>query len=173
MKENTRLPLVLILALPILLLISTEVADISFNLMGEQIYLFTFIFPLTFLVSALISKKAESRVAITLVIVSLIMQCFMFVIKWVLIGTVNYVLMEVTFLGFFMSQLLLLLGFETLKEMKKSDKFGYLFFVLLISTLIETMFYLSVFSGMTIISIIITFAIKIVYDLIIAKILSK
>lgn len=173
MKENTKLPLILVLALPILLIISTEVADISFNLMGQQIYLITFIFPLTFLVSAIISKRAESRVAITLVILSLIMQCFVFVLKWVLFGTVNYILMEVTFLAFFMSQLLLLLGFETLKEMKKFDKFGYLFFVLLISTLIETMFYLSAFTQITIISIIITMVIKIVYDLVIAKILSR
>jgi len=35
------------------------------------------------------------------------------------------------------------------------------------------MFYVAIFPGMTIISIIITFAVKIVYDLIIAKILSK
>lgn len=171
MKEKTKLPLLLVLALPILLIISTEVADISFNIMGQQIYLITFIFPLTFLVSALVSKKTESKVAINLVILSLIIQCFVFVLKWVLFGTVDYILMEVTFLAFFMSQLLLLLGYETLKETKKTNKFVYIFFVLLISTLIETMFYVLVFTKVTDISLIITVVIKIVYDLVIAKIL--
>ena len=173
MKENTKLPLILVLALPFLLIISTEVADISFNLMGQQIYLATFIFPLTFLVSALISKRAESKVAINLVILSLIIQCFAFVLKWVLIGTLNYALMEVTFLAFFLSQLLLLFGYEVLKERKKTDNFGYILVVLLISTLIETMFYLTVFPNMALIGLIITITIKLVYDLVFAKILSK
>ena len=173
MRENTKLPLILVVALPILLIISTEVADISFNLMGQQIYLFTFIFPLTFLVSSLISKKAESRIAINLVILSLIMQCFMFVIKWVLSGTVDYVLMEVTFLAFFMSHLLLLFGYEILKETKKTEKFGYVLLILLISMFIETMFYLTVFTKLTIIAFIMTIVIKIIYNLIFAKILAK
>lgn len=173
MKENTKLPLILILALPILLIISTEVADISFNVMGQPIYLITFIFPLTFLVSALISKKSESKVAISLVILSLILQCLFFVLKWTLLGTINYTLMEVTFFGFFMSQFLLLLGYEVLKEIKKVNNFGFIFFVLLISTLIETMFYLTVFTKATIISLILMVVIKIVYDLVMAKILEK
>lgn len=173
MKENTKLPLILILALPILLVISTELADVSFNFMGAPIYLIIFIFPLTFLVSALVSKRAESKIAISLVILSLIIQCFVFVLKWTLLGTVNYALMEVTLLGFFMSQLLLLLGIETLKEMKKFNNFGYLLFVFLISTLIETLFYLLIFTNITIISVIITVVIKIIYDLIMVKILSE
>ena len=173
MKENTKLPLILTLALPILLIISTEVADISFNIMGQPIYLITLIFPLTFLVSALISKKTESKVAMNLVILSLVIQCFVFVLKWVFLENVNYILMEVTFLGFFMSQILLLLGYEVLKEIKKIDKFVCVFFMLLIATLIEIMFYSIIFTEITVISLIMTIVIKIVCVLIIAKILAK
>jgi len=173
MKENTKIPLILVLALPILLIISTEVADISINIMGEPIYLINFIFPLTFLVSALISKKSESKVAITLVILSLIMQCFVFVLKWVLIGNVNYLLMEITFFAFFISQLLLLFGYEVLKEIKKLNKFGYILFILLICALIETMFYLSIFTKITITATVITLVIKVILNLIMAKILEK
>ena len=93
MKQNTKLPLLLVLALPILLIISTELSKVTLNLFGQPIYLITFIFPLTFLVSAFISKRAESKVGITLVILSLIIQCFVFVLKWTLLGAVDYVLM--------------------------------------------------------------------------------
>lgn len=173
MKENTKLPLLLAVALPILLLLSTEVADISFNIMGQPIYLSTFIFPLTFLVSALISKKTQSKVAITLVILSLIIQCFVFVLKWVFLGDVDYLLIEITFLAFFLSQFILLLGYEVLKEIKKLDKFVHILIVLLVATLIETMFYLPFLANITIISVIITIVIKLVYDLIMAKILEE
>ena len=173
MKENTKLPLILVLALPVLLLISTEVSDISFNIMGQPIYLITFIMPLTFLVSALISKKSESKIAITLVILALIMQCFVFVLKWVLLGSGDYLLMEITFLAFFISQLLLLLGYEVLKETKKIDNYGYVLFILFISTFIETMFYLPIFEKMTVMSLIIMVIVKTVYNLVMAKLLAK
>lgn len=173
MKENTKLPLLLVAALPILLLLSTEISDISFNVMGQPIYLSTFIFPLTFLVSALISKNTQSKVAITVVILSLIIQCFVFVLKWVFLGSVDYLLMEITFLAFFLSQFLLLLGYEVLIEIRKLDKFGYILMVLLVATLIETMFYVPFLANITIISVMITIVIKLVYDLIMAKILSE
>ena len=173
MKENTKLPLIAVLALPILLIISTEVADMSFNFMGHPIYLINFIFPLTFLTSILISKKAESRIAMNLVILSLVLQCFVFVLKWSLIGTINYALMEVTFFGFFMSQLFVLLGYEVLKEIKKANKFGYILFILLIATLIEIMFYFLILTKTTPIALVITIVIKIVYDLIMAKVIEK
>lgn len=173
MKENTKLPLLLVAALPILLLLSTEISDISFNVMGQPIYLSTFIFPLTFLVSALISKNTQSKVAITVVILSLIIQCFVFVLKWVFLGSVDYLLMEITFLAFFLSQFLLLLGYEVLIEIKKLDKFGYILMVLLVATLIETMFYVPFLANITITSVMITIVIKLVYDLIMAKILSE
>lgn len=173
MKENTKLPLILIIALPILLIISTEVTDISFNLMGQQIYVITFIFPLTFLVSSLISKKAESKIAISIVILSLIIQSCMFILKWALIGTVDYLLMEITFLAFFISQLLLLIGYEVLKETKRMNKFGCVFFLLLIATLVETMFYLFLFTKLTVEAIIITVVVKIIYNLIMSKLLTE
>ena len=44
MKNKSKLPLILVIALPILLIISTEVSDISFNFMGQTIYLITFIY---------------------------------------------------------------------------------------------------------------------------------
>ena len=81
--------------------------------------------------------------------------------------------MEVTFLAFFMSQMLLLLGYEVLKDTKKIDKFWCTLCVLLIATLIETMFYSIVFFNITLISLIITIIIKIVYDVIISSILVK
>ena len=173
MKKNTNLPLILVLALPILLIISTEISDISFNIMGQPIYLINFIFPLTFLVTILISKKAESKITINLIALSLIMQSAVFILKWVLFGTINYLIMEVTFMAFFISHLLLLFGYEILQEFNVTNKFGWLLLVLLIATFIETMFYIIIFTKATIISLIITIVIKIIYDLIMAKILVK
>lgn len=173
MKQNTKLPLIAVLALPILLIISTEVADISFNFMGHPIYLINFIFPLTFLTSILISKKTESKNAMTLVILALIIQSLTFVLKWALLGTINYALMEVTFFGFLLSQLLVLLGYEVLKEIKKDSKWIYVLFVLLLATLIETSFYVIVLTRNTMVSFAITVAIKIIYDLILAKVIVR
>lgn len=173
MKKNTNLPLVLVVALPILLILSTEISNISFNIMGQPIYLINFVFPLTFLVTILISKKTESKIAINLIAVSLIMQSAIFILKWVLFGTINYLIMEVTFMAFFISHLLVLFGYEILQEFKVTNKFGWLLFVFLVATLIESMFYIMVFTKVTIISLIITITIKLIYDLIMAKILAK
>ena len=173
MKENSKLPLVLVLALPLLLIVSTELAHVTFNINGEIFYVSAFIFPFTFLASLLITKKSQSANAITLVILSLIIECLAFVLKWVLLGTADYALMEVTFLAFFLSHFLILLGYEGLKETKKIDKYGRVLLILLVSTLIETMFYLTVFYNITVVSLIITVVIKVIYDLIFAKILVK
>ena len=60
-KTNTKLPLILILALPILLVISTEVARCSFTLFGQTIYVITFVYPLLSLISIAVSKRGESK----------------------------------------------------------------------------------------------------------------
>ena len=120
MKENTKLPLILILALPILLIVSTELSRISFTVFGQAIYINTLIFPLTLFVSVYITKTHESRTAMTMSILALIIECLVFVLKWVLLGVADYTLMEITFLAFFVSQLFILLGYESLKEMKKT-----------------------------------------------------
>ena len=173
MKNKSKLPLILVIALPILLIISTEVSDISFNFMGQTIYLITFIYPITFFISVLISKRTESKIAMNLVILALIMQCFVFVLKWVLLGTVNYVLMEITFLALLFSQLVLLFGYEILKEREKTKKYIYVLIIFLISTLIETLFYISIFREITGISLLLMITIKIIYDLIFSKLLIK
>ena len=172
-NENKKLPLVLILALPILLMLSTELVNFSFNVFGQPFYLITFIFPLTFFVSILISEKTESKNAMWLTILSLTIQAFVFVIKWVLIGKINYILMEITFLGFLFSQMIALFGYEILKETKKDKNFMYLFLILFIVTIIESMFYVLVFPKLTLSIFIANFVVKIVYDLIIAKILER
>lgn len=172
-KTNTKLPLILILALPILLVISTEVARCSFTLFGQTIYVITFVYPLLSLISIAVSKRGESKNAMLLMILSLIMQTLFFVVKWTLLGTIDYVLMEVTFLAFFLSQMIALLGYEGLKELKKTKKEGHVFNVLLIASFIETMFYLCMFKEVTVASLIINFVIKVIYDLVIAKILAK
>lgn len=173
MEENNKLPLLLVLSLPILLLISTEVAYISFNVFGQEIYLLSLVFPLTFLASLLIFKKSNSKMAITLVILALIMQCMVFVLKWVLLSTIDYKLMEITFLGFFISHLILLLGYEVLRGLKRTNKYGNVLILLLIASFIECMFYIVLFSNITWVGLIINLIIRIIYLLIITKILVK
>ena len=173
MKEKTKLPLILVVALPVLLIISTELARTNFNLIGETFYIVNFIFPLTFLVSGLITKKTQSKNAITLVILSLVIESLVFVLKWIFFNKVDYPLMEVTLFAFFLSQLIFLLGYEVLKEMKKEHKFEAVLLLLLLATLIETMFYFIVFTDITLSSIIISIVVKVIYDLIMAVILAK
>ena len=173
MKENSKLPLILVLALPLLLIVSTELAHVTINIGSQVFYITAFIFPFTFLASLLITKKTQSKNGITLVILSLIIECLVFVLKWVLLGVLDFVLMEVTFFAFFLPHFIILLGYEALRELKKTDKFGYVFFILFVSTLIETMFYLTIFVSMTMPAFIITCVIKLIIDLIIAKILVK
>lgn len=173
MKENTKLPLILILALPILLIVSTEVAHLSFNLFGQTIYISTLIFPITLFISVLITKMKESKTAMTIVILTLIIQCLVFVLKWVFFGTADYALMEITFLAFFISQLVILLGYEVLKELKKTQKYFYVLIIFLFATLIETMFYIGTYTNITIMSFVINVVIKVVYDLVMAKIIAK
>ena len=60
-KTNTKLPLILILALPILLIISTEVAKCSFTVFGQTIYAITFVYPLLTFISITISKKRREQ----------------------------------------------------------------------------------------------------------------
>ena len=175
MKKDTKLPLPLILvfALPILLIISSQVARITFTVFGQTIYLNTFIFPITLFISVYITKRRESKTAMTIVILSLVTQCLAFVLQWALFGYIDYVLMEITFLAFFISQLFILLGYEVLKELKKTQKYGYVLIIFALATLIETMFYMSIYGNITIMSFIVNVIIKLIYDLVMARILIK
>ena len=71
--------------------------------------------------------------------------------------------MEITFLGFFISHLILLLGYEVLKGLKRNNKYGNVLILLLIASFIEFMFYMALFRGITWIGFIINVIIRIIY----------
>ena len=171
MKNNNKISLISIIILPFLLLLLTKFFDFKFYVLGYPFYLITFIYPITFLVSLIISKKTESKNSMWIIILSLVIQLFAFVIEWVLFGSLYFKLIIVTIIAFLFSQMIALFGYEILKETKRANKFIYLFFVLILATFVETIFYLVLFSNITVEALIIGLTIKIVYDLLIAKIL--
>lgn len=173
-KENSKLPMILVVALPVLLLLATALADVTFTLFGQVFYASTFLIPLTYLVSCLISKQTESKHALSLVVVALVLQCLEFVILWIFIGSMPYDLMIATFLAFFLSQFFVLLIYELLKETKKDD-FSAMLVVMICATMIETIiFYLFTERGTIFSSIFnVNVVVKLIYDIIFAKVLAR
>ena len=142
MKEKNKdsLPLVNIIGLPIILIIATSIARIHIDVLGSPLYISVFIYPLTYLMTLITLKKTNVKNAMNIMAVSLISQSLAFVISWILLHTLDYSLMIATFISFLINQLIIIVVYDFLYEIRQ-DSYALLFILLLIVSIIDNVIF--------------------------------
>ena len=140
MKKKESLPLIYILGLPIILVVSSFVAHKHLLLHGTPLYLYAFIYPLTYFMSCLIRKKTNLNIALAMMSLALITQTLIFVLQWALVNKMDGFLMICTFLSFLLEQIILIFGYDFLVNAKK-ETYMPIFILLLIVGAIGSAFF--------------------------------
>lgn len=140
MKSKEKLPAVFILSLPIILIIASTMAHQHISILGSPIYLYAFIYPLTYLFSCWITKKTDLKSALNAMATTLVLQTVVFVLNWIFFNIMDAYLMIYTFLAFFLEQLILIFTYDFLVKIKK-DTFMSMFLLLLFVSAINNIFF--------------------------------
>lgn len=139
-KNKESLPLINVLGLPIILIISTYIARVHFNILGSPLYLSTIIYPLTYLMTLITLKKTNVRSAMSIMAVSLLSQTLAFVVSWVLLDTLDYALMISTFISFLTNQLIIIVIYEFLSTTKQNTYLPIFILILVVSIIDNVIF---------------------------------
>lgn len=140
MKNKEKLPTTFILALPIILIIASTMAYEHINILGTPLYLYAFMYPLTYLFSCWITKKTDLSKALGVMSLALILQSVVFVVKWIFFNSIDAYLMIYTFLAFFLEQLILIFTYNFFIKIEK-DTFTPIFLLILFVSIINNVFF--------------------------------
>lgn len=136
MKEKETSPLLLVLAFPITLIIATFFARIHITILGSPLYIYPFIYPLTYLFSCIILKETDLKSALSMMAIAQVAQSIAFIIGWVILGKMDQLLMIYTFLAVLIEQLILIYTYDFLIKIKK-DTYMPLLILLFVVSLIN------------------------------------
>lgn len=144
--ENKKIPLLYVIGMPLIFIIASFIGRIYFTILGSPLYLSVLIYPLTFLISGLVIKKANYKESITVMAISLISVTLFFVLKWVLFDTIDSWLMIYSFLSFLICQLIFIYTYDFLIKINK-DNYIAVFLVTLIVLAIDNAFFGVIIEG--------------------------
>lgn len=168
-KNKESLPLIYVLGLPMLLIIATYMARLSFTILKTPLFIGTFIYPLTYLMTFIVIKKTSQRNALNIMAISIVSQALSFIVSWTLLNSMDYALMIATFMSFVINQLIVIVMYDFLVSVKQ-DTYCMLFFVLLLISAIDTVIFGCFIEGKVIgLSILIRLAYCVIIPALIAK----
>ncbi len=173
MKKEEKLPLILILGMPIIAVIASMLSNIHINIINSSINLSVFFYPLLILILGMIIKKTSYQRAIDMLAVTLIVQSLAFVLKWALLDVMEYYLMIYSFISIFFCGIIFILGFEFLRNLKK-DSYIPVFILTLVITLLDNGIFALLIEGEFVnVSILVRLGYSIVIPVFLAKNTSK
>ncbi len=169
MKESKKLPLIYLLGMPIALIIANFMARFHIEIFGSPLYFSVLLYPLTYLFSGMIVKKAGYKKSLLLMSVTLVCAALTFVVQWSLLSTIDNLVMIYSFLSFLICQLIFIYTYDFLIKMKK-DTYGWVFLLVLLVSAIDNAFFGVIIEGQYVsVSILIRLAYTVIIPVMLAK----
>ena len=168
-KKTESLPLIYLLGMPIIFIVANFLARTHIEILGSPLYFSVILYPLTYLISGLIVKKADYKRSLLVMAVTLITASLTYVVEWALLSSMDAYVMIYSFLSFLIGQLIFIYTFDFLRKIKK-DSYGWMFVLTLVVTLIDGAFFGAIIEGQY---VTISTLVRIIYVVAIPAILAK
>ena len=169
MKESKKLPLIYLLGMPIALIIANFMARFHIEIFGSPLYFSVLLYPLTYLFSGMIVKKAGYKKSLLLMSVTLVCAALTFVVQWSLLSTIDNLVMIYSFLSFLICQLIFIYTYDFLIKMKK-DTYGWVFLLVLLVSANDNAFFGAMIEGQYVsVSILIRLAYTVIIPVVLAR----
>lgn len=169
MKKKESLPLIYLLGMPIIFIVANFLAKTHVEILGSSLYFSVLLYPLTYLISGLIVKKADYKKSLLIMAVTLITAALTYVVEWAMLNTMDAYVMIYSFLSFLIGQLIFIYTFDFLRKIKK-DSYGWVFVLTLVVTLIDGAFFGAIIEGQY---ISMSTLVRIIYLVVIPAVLAK
>ena len=140
MNKKETLPAIYLFGMPIVFILANFIARVHIEILGSSLYFSVLLYPLTYIISGLIVKKASYKKSLLMMSVSLISAALIFVVKWTLLSTMDYYVMIYSFLSFLIGQLIFIYTYDFLIKMKK-DTYGWVFLLTVVVSAIDNAFF--------------------------------
>ena len=168
-KKQETLPLIYLLGMPIIFIVANFLARTHIEILGSPLYFSVLLYPLTYLISGLIVKKASYKKSLLVMAVTLITAALTYVMQWALLSSMDYFVMIYSFLSFLIGQLIFIYTYDFLIKMKK-DTYGWVFLLVLLVSAIDNAFFGVIIEGQYVsVSILIRLAYTVIIPVMLAK----
>lgn len=140
MKKEKTLSLVYVLGMPIIFIIANFIARAHFSVVGSPFYYSVLLYPLTYLISGIVTKKTNYKNGLLMMAITLLIAALTFVVQWALLDRMDYVVMIYAFLSFLICQLIFIYVYDFLRKINK-DTYGWIFLLTVIVSAIDSAFF--------------------------------
>lgn len=145
-KKQEKLPLIYLLGMPIIFIVANFLARTHVEILGSPLYFSVLLYPLTYLLSGLIVKKASYKKSLLIMAVTLITAALTYVTQWALLSSMDYFVMIYSFLSFLIGQLIFIYTYDFLRKINK-DTYGWIFILFLVVSAIDDAFFGAIVEG--------------------------
>ena len=142
-KKQEKLPLIYLLGMPIIFIVANFLARTHVEFLGSPLYFSVLLYPLTYLLSGLIVKKASYKKSLLIMAVTLITAALTYVMQWALLSSMDYFVMILSFL---IGQLIFIYTYDFLRKINK-DTYGWIFILFLVVSAIDDAFFGAIVEG--------------------------
>ena len=171
MKEKSKdtLPLIYVLGMPIIFIVANFLARTHIEIVGSPLYFSVLLYPLTYILSGLIVKKANYKKSLLVMAVTLIKAALTYVIQWALLSSMDYFVMIYSFLSFLIGQLIFIYTYDFLRKIGK-DTYGWVFILFLVISAIDDAFFGAIIEGQY---VSVSILIRVIYAVVVPSVLAK
>ena len=171
MKEKSKdtLPLIYVLGMPIIFIVANFLARTHIEIVGSPLYFSVLLYPLTYILSGLIVKKANYKKSLLVMAVTLITAALTYVIQWALLSSMDYFVMIYSFLSFLIGQLIFIYTYDFLRKIGK-DTYGWVFILFLVISAIDDAFFGAIIEGQY---VSVSILIRVIYAVVVPSVLAK
>ena len=145
-KKRETLPVIYLLGMPIIFIVANFLARTHVEFLGSPLYFSVLLYPLTYLLSGLIVKKASYKKSLLIMAVTLITAALTYVMQWALLSSMDYFVMIYSFLSFLIGQLIFIYTYDFLRKINK-DTYGWIFILFLVVSAIDDAFFGAIVEG--------------------------
>ena len=146
MKKKETLPLIYLLGMPIIFVIANLIARTHFEISGGPFYFSVLLYPLTYLLSGLITKKSSYKKGLVVMAISLITATLTYVLQWALFARIDGLVMIYSFLSFLINQLIFIYTYDFLIKINKNT-YGWVLILMLVVSAIDNAFFGAIIEG--------------------------
>lgn len=169
MKESNKLPLIYVIGMPIVFLVAFVLNTKYIQIGNAYLYISVFLYPLTYLISGLITKKTSYKDGLLIMAVSLVTVALASVVRWSMLDILEPWSMIYAFLSFLICQLIFIYGYDFLIKTKK-DTYGFVFILLVLIGAIDNAFFGIIVEGQW---VSISILIRLIYVVVLPVVLAR
>ena len=168
-KKQETLPLIYLLGMPIIFIVANFLARTHIEILGSPLYFSVLLYPLTYLISGLIVKKASYKKSLLVMAVTLITVALTYVIQWALLSSMDYFVMIYSFLSFLIGQLIFIYTYDFLRKIKK-DTYAWVFILFLAVSALDNAFFGAIIEGQY---ISLSILVRVIYAVVVPAVLAR